>query len=112
MRLALFSYHPGIIAGMMHENLAFQGRRRQVEIDFRCGYRLVAEHLLDGSQVGSPFEKVGGEGMAQRMRGDGFPDVGFHGQLPDDGENHLSGEPGTAPVQEKDVFLSRPDDNA
>ena len=40
----------------------------QVDIDLGCGDALVAEHLLNGAQVGAPFEQMGGEAVAQCMR--------------------------------------------
>lgn len=34
-------------------------------IDFRRGNALVAQHALDGSQVGTSFQQVGGKGVAE-----------------------------------------------
>ena len=43
-----------------------------VGVDLRGGDAAVPEHLLDGAQVGAALQQVGGEGMAQRMRGNLF----------------------------------------
>ena len=47
-----------------------QMRRGHVRVDLRGGEIGVAQHLLDGPQVGAPLEQVGGEGVTQRVGGD------------------------------------------
>lgn len=54
-----------VVAGMVEENLGAEQGGVEVEVDFGGGDGFVAEHLLDGAQVGAPFEKVGGEAVAQ-----------------------------------------------
>ena len=44
-------------------------------IDFSGGNVLVAQKSLDGSEVCSVFEKVGGKGVAQCVAGDSFMDL-------------------------------------
>lgn len=41
----------------------------------------VAEEFLDGADVVAGFEEMGGEGMAEDMRGDMFVDLGGAGRL-------------------------------
>lgn len=41
-------------------------------VDHGCFYILVAEQFLDGADVVAGFEKVGGEGMPEYVRGDAF----------------------------------------
>ena len=53
---------------MMEEELLAERAAVKVEVDFGGGDRLVAEHLLDGPEVGAPLQEMGGEGMAERMR--------------------------------------------
>ena len=45
-------------------------RRGQMRIDLRRGQRLMAEQLLDASQVGAIIEHVSRKAMAQRMGAD------------------------------------------
>ena len=37
-----------------------------MRIDFGGGNLFMSQHLLDSKQVGSPFQQVGGEGMAEQ----------------------------------------------
>lgn len=34
-------------------------------VDLRCGDVGMAQHFLDGAQVGTTFKKMGGEGMSE-----------------------------------------------
>lgn len=53
-----------------------------VEVDFGGGDVFVAEDFLNGSEVGSVFEEVGCEGVAEGVAGDAFMDAdGFGGAL-------------------------------
>ena len=61
------------------------------------------EHLLDGPEVGSAFEQVGGKGVAECVGADVFGDSGEFAEAFDYDENHLSGEPPSAPVEEDGV---------
>ena len=58
-----------------------------VGVDFGGSDGFVAEHFLDGPEVGTAFDEVGGEGVAEGMRGDGFFDAGFFGELFDEHED-------------------------
>lgn len=57
-------------------------------IDFRRGNALVAQHALDGSQVGTSFQQVGGKGVAEGVWTDVFGDAGFVGQFFNEVEYH------------------------
>lgn len=57
-------------------------------IDFRRGNALVAQHALDGSQVGASFQQVGSKGVAEGMWTDVFGDAGFAGQFFNEVEYH------------------------
>lgn len=48
---------------MVEEELAAELGRVEVDVDFGCGDRFVAEHLLDGAEVGSSFEEMCGKTM-------------------------------------------------
>ena len=39
-------------------------------VNLRCGDRRVTEHLLDGAEIGSSGEQMGGEAVPQRVRAD------------------------------------------
>lgn len=43
-----------------------------VHVDLSGGYGLVAEHCLNGSQIGPTFEQAGGETMAESVGTDGL----------------------------------------
>lgn len=51
--------------GMKTPVYLFQPRLIEMGVDFRGGHVAVAEKFLDHAQPGTPFEHVGGEGMAQ-----------------------------------------------
>ena len=74
-----------------------------MEVDFGGGDGFVAEHFLDGAQVGSSFEEVGGEGVAEGVWGYFFCYTGGGCQVADDVEYHYAGHLGTAAVEEEDV---------
>ena len=48
-------------------------------VDHRCFEVLVAEQILDGADVVSILEEVGGEAMAERVARDPLPDPGLAG---------------------------------
>ena len=77
-----------------------------VRIDFGRPDGLVAEHQLDGAEVGPALEEVRREGVAEGMRADGLVDTRERGLLLDDGENHDAGEGRTATVEEKVVLVA------
>src|SRR5688572_8064102 len=47
-----------------------------MRVDLRCLYALVAKQLLDGPDVSSAFQQVGGEGMPQHVRRHPLVDLG------------------------------------
>ena len=53
---------------------------RDVRVDLGRRQVLVAQQLLDHSQVGAAVEQVRGEGMPQRMRGDADREPGANAQ--------------------------------
>ena len=61
---------------MMFEYLFPQELAVDMRIDFGGGNLFMSQHLLDSKQVGSPFQQVGGEGMAERMRAHVLFDTG------------------------------------
>ncbi len=44
-------------------------KARAVKMDVNLGGcdALMSEHLLDGAEIGAPFEQMGGEGVAEGM---------------------------------------------
>ena len=77
-----------------------------MDVDFGRGNALMAQHLLNGAQVGSPFKQVGGKTVAQGVRADDLAHACQFAQLLDDVENHLPREHGTTAVQEQDVLVA------
>ena len=75
-------------------------------VDFSSADALVAEHGLDGAEVGSALQKSRCERMAQRVGRDGLRDAGGGGSALDHDEYHRSGEMGTATVEKNIVFLT------
>jgi len=55
------------VAGMVEEDFLAEVGCVDVEVDFGSGDAFVAHHLLDGAQVGSAFEQMGGEGVAEHL---------------------------------------------
>ena len=52
-----------------------------VRVDFSCTHAGVAEHLLDGQQIGTAFQKMGGETVSEGVRADGLGDAVLFGQV-------------------------------
>lgn len=96
----------GIVAGVVLEDFVAQAGSVDMNIDFGSGNALVAQHLLDGSQVGAALEQVGGETVAQGVGTDDLAHSCQFAQLFDDVENHLAREHGSASVQEEDVLAA------
>lgn len=57
----------------------FQVEVGDVGVDLGGGDVGVAEHGLDGADVGAVHEEVGSETVAEGVRGDVFGDAGFFG---------------------------------
>ena len=60
----------------------------EVGIDLCGGDALVAEHFLDGAKVGAAFDEVGGEGMAESVRGNVLADPGLCREVFEQQEDH------------------------
>lgn len=74
----------------------------QVSVDLCRRDIHVAEHFLDGSQVGSPFDEVGSEGVTERVRM--HLDIALDAGLVDNVPYGHPGKPAASPVQEEDVL--------
>ena len=74
---------------------------RNMRVNFRRTHAGVAEHLLDGEQVGTAFEQMRGKTMPKRVRTNGFGDAISLRQVLDNQEDHLSGQ-SCATAVEKD----------
>lgn len=55
-----------------------------VRVDLRGGNGGVAEHFLDGADVGAVNEEFCGKGVAENMRRDAFDNAGVKGSCADD----------------------------
>ena len=64
-----------------------------VQVYFGGGYALVAEHLLDGAEVGAPFQQGCCERVAQGVRRYFLAYAGGLGEVAHDVENHHACEP-------------------
>lgn len=74
-----------------------------MRIDFRRAYAGMAEHLLDGQQVGAAFQKVGCEAMPESMWADGLIDAVSLGQIFDNQEDHLTSKACSTAIEEDRV---------
>ena len=61
-------------------------------VNLSSQYRLMAKQLLNVSQIGSAFEQMGCESVAESVRADVFLDASFFNQVFDYGENHDTSE--------------------
>ena len=64
----------------------------QMGIDLGSGDAFMAEHFLDGAQIGASFDEVGGEGMPEGMRRDIFGYAGLPDEVFEEQEDHYPGE--------------------
>ena len=94
------------IPRMMMEDFIAQGGRVDMGIDFRGAYRLMTEHGLNGTEVGTAFQKSSGKRMAERMRRDSLPDTGLLRVPLYHNKNHRPGEMTASAVQEHIIFLA------
>lgn len=97
------------VAWMVGEDVGAQGRGVEMEIDLGGGDGFMAEHLLDGTQIGSPLEQMGGKGVAQSMGRNGALDSGLLGEPTHYLKDPLACEPATAPVEKQDILVARLD---
>ena len=74
-----------------------------MRVNFRGAHTGVAEHLLDGEQVGATFKQMRGKAMPERVWADGFGNIIFLRQVLDNQENHLSGQSCATTVEENGV---------
>ena len=81
----------------------------EVGIDLGGGYAFMAEHFLDGAEVGAAFYEVSGKGMPEGMGGNIFGDAGLADQVFQEEEDHDPREPAAAAVEEEDIFMTRLD---
>lgn len=73
-----------------------------VGVELGCRKIGMAEHFLNGSEVGSSLQEVGREGVAEEMRVDAERvETRFCGQLPEDQERARPGQRAAAGVQEE-----------
>ena len=56
------------VSRKMLKDLSAEEAAVQVRVDFRGGDSLVSQHGLNGAQVRTPFQQVGGKGVAERVR--------------------------------------------
>lgn len=70
---------------------------------FRSAHAGVAEHLLDGEQVGATFKQMRGKTMPECVRTDGFCNTIFLRQVLDNQEDHLSRQSRATAVEENGV---------
>ena len=64
-----------IVAGVVLEDLVTQAAAVDVDIDLGGSDALVAQHLLDGTQVGSTFEQMGRKTVSQGVGTDDLADA-------------------------------------
>lgn len=93
-----------MIAGMMFQDLLAERLAVDMRIDLGSRDFLVAEHLLDGPQVGAAFQQVRGKRMAEGMWADPFMDTSQGDLLLDDVEDHDPRERGAPAVEKQDVL--------
>ena len=78
----------------------------EVGVDLGGAYALMAEHGLNGPQVGTALEQNRGKGVAQGVRLNGLLDARSHGLPLDHDEYHGAREVMAAPVEKHVVFLA------
>ncbi len=88
---------------MIRRQCVAQQLIRNMRVNFRGAHTGVAEHLLDGEQVGAAFEQMRGETMPKRVRADDFGNTIFLRQVLDNQEDHLSGQSRATAVEENGV---------
>ena len=74
--------------GVMVEKFGTESGAVEMDVDFGGGDRFMPQHFLDGTQVGAPFQKMGGERVAQRVGAYLFHDSGRGRKIPDYVEHH------------------------
>ena len=74
-----------------------------MRIDFCRAHAGMAEHLLDGEQIGTAFKQMRGKTMSKSMRADALGDAVLFRQLFHNEEDHLAREARTTAVEENGV---------
>ena len=77
----------------------------EVGVEFGGGNRLVAQHFLNGFQIGAAFNKVRGERVAEGVGADGLFQTDFGGKVFNNGEDHYTRQFAAATVQEQNVLV-------
>ena len=88
---------------MISQDVGAEGCGVEMEVDLGCVDGCVAEHLLDCAEIGSAFEEVSGEGVAESVGGDDLADSGGFGEVFDNLEDAHAGQRAAAAVEEKSV---------
>ena len=78
-----------------------------MRIEFGGVHVRMAEEYLDGSQVRPPLQEMGGEGMAEGVRGNGLADARLQCVAFDEFPHALPREPGAGTVEEDLVLHGR-----
>ena len=91
---------------MVDEDFVAQAGAVNVDVDFGGSDALVAQHLLDGTQIGTTFKQMGCKTVAQRVGTDDLAHSGKLTQLFDNVENHLTREHRATTVGEQDVLAA------
>ena len=92
---------------MVRQDSRLPGGGVDVGIDFRREDGLVPQHFLHDAQVGTVLDQVGGEGVAEGVRGDFFPDAGEQRLLLDQIEDGHPAERAAVFVEERHVVEGR-----
>ena len=74
-----------------------------MRVNFRRAHAGVTEHLLDGEQVGTAFQKMRGETMPKRVRADGLGEAVSFSQVLDNQEDHLACKACATAVEENRI---------
>lgn len=94
------------VAGVVEEDFFAQAGAVDVGVDLGGGYAFVAEHGLDGAEVGSALEEVGGEGVAEGVGRDVAGDARLGAEFLDEVEDHDSADVFDAALDgDEDVVL-------
>lgn len=92
-----------VVSGMEGEDVLAERRAVEMDIDLRGRDAFMAQHLLDGTEVGASFKKVGGERVAQCVGRYVFPDSRSFSEILDYLKDSNPCELPSAAVEEKDI---------
>ena len=90
--------------GVVGQEFLPQAGAVEMNVDFGGLERFVAEQFLNHPQRGSPFEEMGGEAMAQRMRRYGLQYSGCGRKVAYDVEYHYPRHLASAAVEKENVL--------